>query len=1389
MEHEQKLQPDRIRAIRKKLGLTQMEAGKLVGGGPHAFTRYEAGALKPSTAMINLLLILDENPHALRVLGGSDSHPVSGWMPSPFEVEAGNIALLSPLAFTGLVRRLLLAEAGANDLPQRHIHVASSINVRDGGEDGRISWRGGPEYTQFLPSRLCQFQLKSGGISPVDAGKEVIASTDEVKNLVRLVLEDDGHYIMLCSHPYNQQLIDERQRKICDALEEAGCPVPNDRVIFRGGDQIAEWVNTYPSVALWVREKVGLGTLGGFVTWKHWYGRSEHSVSWVEDPRLSDLGARLRRTVSEPRGVLRVVGLSGIGKSRLCLEALGRLGKDEIAGRTLENFVMYAVQSEVGAEAIYPVVKKLAISGGRAIVIVDDCDPEAHRILFGMASRANSRLSLITIDNEIPEKIDTNTIKINEAQTAVMESIVKNLPVALNSLDQDRLARLSEGFPKVAIRIAREYDMGQHLIDPVDGDLINRFVCGRSSVEKELLLKSAQLLAAFGTVRIESAEKGYPAEKNEPSSEDHLYKIAKLGRQLTREELYVQTQRLVGKGIVKRRGGLGTIEPPPCAIRLAERQWTDWDQKKWELVLTGDIGHDLNVSAARRLAELNTTEIANRVVDYVCRQDGPFDEANGIETPGCAEVLSALAEIKPDIVAECIDRSLNRLDDLRKLGENVHSILVRMLSKIAFHSGTFKVGARLLLRLEDSKQPFWMSDASQLFAKLFSPVLGGTEANGETRLSFLDEMIYECSKTNDIDQLKYIVDALDEGSMMMDKYFRTVGPEIQGSRRALDSWLPTSRQERYEYNMRCAKRIGELAKRDDEVGEKARLCFGRSIPSLIRSGFIEEVEKVIPKVIREGHPWTMALRQLKVILVSKFMRIDDETSSRVKALINELAPTGLRERVRLQVTESPMPELGDEKWSVEKDFKRRRATAQELAGELLQDSLTLKEILPEISRGRQFLADELGNALAECAPSPLKWLEPIVQAIKGVPASNRSYDLLTGFIAGLPEKFHDEVEEFKTRALKSLELAPAVPMICGRAGLTPKDIDRAIDALNRGTLSPWDLHHWTYIGVFKKVEPTKISLLLDTLMKNYGIPAFAFTVTILGQILDDEDNENGKYRTGTRIFKLAGFRPQLLKVVQNAGCWSKTDFKPPTKEQRLAIQPDIVEYHFEKIFSRILAKGSKDSDARKTALELARTLVHGDHHDLFYPAKAGPSSVLSRMLTDFPEIVWPIVGGAILENPRFANQMRYLLGQLYTLKRDFNPPILDVHVDILFAWCYANPDGAPSFMAQCAPFFSKDDDETDSASLHPVMSRLLDEFGDRDDVLKALGSHIHPYHWIDSCVGHYARLGIIFQQLTKTHSNPRVRQWAEKMSRQVGQSFKRETTRDEERKAGRRWIG
>jgi HTH-type transcriptional regulator / antitoxin MqsA len=63
--------PEQIAEIRAKLKLSQREAGKVLGGGPRAFQKYEAGAVPVSTPMNNLLKLLGNDPKRIRELSVS----------------------------------------------------------------------------------------------------------------------------------------------------------------------------------------------------------------------------------------------------------------------------------------------------------------------------------------------------------------------------------------------------------------------------------------------------------------------------------------------------------------------------------------------------------------------------------------------------------------------------------------------------------------------------------------------------------------------------------------------------------------------------------------------------------------------------------------------------------------------------------------------------------------------------------------------------------------------------------------------------------------------------------------------------------------------------------------------------------------------------------------------------------------------------------------------------------------------------------------------------------------------------------------------------------------------------------------------------------------------
>ena len=1367
------MSPDEIRALRKRLGLSQVEAGELLGGGPRAFAKYEAGSLRPAASLVTLLQLLEANRGALASLRGDASRPSSAVDVLPFEVTGQHISALTEWTFPELLRKLLSAEVQAFGLPAHGVHVASSVATPDGGEDGRIRWSGGPSETEFLTSRFTQFQLKTGKLAPVQAAREVLPDRGEVKPMVRLALEAGGHYVLLCAHAYPYKLVAARAAAIRGALRRAGLKIDDEQVSFRDADWIAEWVNRYPSVAVWVKRRTQPGTIGPFRSWSHWASRSEHAASpWVDDERLPDLRDQVRARAMRPRQVVRVVGPLGIGKSRLVLEAFAPSQDDEALGYSLSDLVIYADGLEAESGAIARVAQVLVESVQRAVVIVDRCAPGMHQVLVGMALRSESRLSLITLDDELPSGLEDGPVvevsehevvlRIPEAPPAVTEGIISGVSPPLPDEDSRRLASLSVGFPKVAHLVVRAWVRDRPLAHATDDYFVETFLLGRTPRESDVLLKSARLLAAFALVGVDDPD------------EEQLAEVAAFGRGLTDADLRAAFNNLLDRGVARRRGGSVTLQPRPIAMRLAEGQWRDWSRSDWDEVLAGEpapgvtvhiakrLAH-LKVSAAKQLARLNTTSIAQQVVHHVCRHGGPFDGIDwrasgspfgGIEglcTSTRAEVLFALAEVDPGVVVRQLERTLEDVPDLLVVDGDARRHLVWALEKISFDPECFEPGARLLLRLALAENESYANNATGQFKALFPLLLGSTAADGLARLSVLAEV----ARTEDLRERAIVVDALVSATAI-GHFGRSAGADTHGSRRSYSSWRPASRDEAHAYLRECLTLLTEMVAGTDAAAEAARTGLGQNLRSLAARGFIDLVEVVVREVGPQRDSWPESLEALGQFLRYDTAKVRPEAVDAVRSLLAELSPQSPEARVRFFVTDMPWDYLADEIPDHTLRYERHCEEVSGFAGELLAQPDLLRKLLPHMCRyaeprsgqSGQRMTVHFGHVIAKTSDSPLEWFEPVLVALRGVPQGERDFELLSGYVVGLSGAFPEAVEAFKRRASESSDFAPALPLVCWRLGIADSDISLVVSALRSGRLPPWPLMHWTTGGVLAKIRPHVVAPLFDAMLDD-GVQAFGVAVDLMGM-----------YSFGARD-KLEDLRPQLRKCAEKLAQLASSELHR------------LHGHHFAELMKWILGKGREDRDACAVALILATAVVNlaHDHGErLLEP-------VLRDLVRGFPDIAWPIIGGAITSDQKIAWRLEYVLGSLSRSSGRQDAAILELPEDALFAWCHAHPETAPAFVGSVAPVLTNYESDGRNRALHATMARLLEEFGAGEDVLDAVGINIRSYSGWGPPASHYALYEGTLASLRDGHPLPQVRRWARAVSRDLpalGAGFDRE---------------
>jgi hypothetical protein len=393
--------------------------------------------------------------------------------------------------------------------------------------------------------------------------------------MVQEVLSAGGAYVMLVSRPMVRQSLGKHEKSIREAIRAAGQAICDEQVSVRDASQIALWVNARPPVAAWVLEQTQPGLAGPFRDWTHWAGRHEHDSSpWVEDPRLPQFRHDLRTLITRPRGVARVLGPPGVGKSRLTLEAFGRDDAEEVSGLALSTLVLYAVESDAGTIAIKSVVQNLADAGVRAVIVVDRCDAETHRDLDGIAKRLGSRLSLVTIDHELPSGNPApGTLIVHTAEKEVIEGIVRNVAAALPGDEQQRLVHFSTGFPQAARLIAQAWLNEESLASATDDVLIDRVLFGRRPYDKEQLRKAGMLLSAFGLVGIK------------PPRDADIAELTAIPGALSAPDLRAALIDLQRRGVAQARGRLIALQPAPISLPLAARQWREWDLATRDRVL------------------------------------------------------------------------------------------------------------------------------------------------------------------------------------------------------------------------------------------------------------------------------------------------------------------------------------------------------------------------------------------------------------------------------------------------------------------------------------------------------------------------------------------------------------------------------------------------------------------------------------------------------------------------------------------------------------------------------------------------------------------------------------------------------------------------------------
>ena len=176
---------------------------------------------------------------------------------------------------------------------------------------------------------------------------------------------------------------------------------------------------------------------------------------------VTDGMTRIRDTLRIPRSVVRLAGLSGVGKTRL-VQALfdERVGK----GSLDPALALYTDMNDNPDPQPTGMISGLMAARTRAIVIVDNCAPDLHRRITELCRAAVSTVSVITVEYDIQddEPEGTDVFRLEPSSVDLVAELLKRRFPNMSHVDVDKIAEFSGGNPRVALALANTLERNEN---------------------------------------------------------------------------------------------------------------------------------------------------------------------------------------------------------------------------------------------------------------------------------------------------------------------------------------------------------------------------------------------------------------------------------------------------------------------------------------------------------------------------------------------------------------------------------------------------------------------------------------------------------------------------------------------------------------------------------------------------------------------------------------------------------------------------------------------------------------------------------------------------------------------------------------------------------------
>ena len=661
-------------------------------------------------------------------------------MHSFFSITASDVQKLNDEQAREFVAKLCQAQLRESGLLETGVEWGGDQRSADGGIDVYVNLGTGEQFSATYPYSKIQIQVKAEKFPPSKINKEM-APNDILRGCIGELALAGGAYIIVstrdnCSH--------SRYGKRIAAMSQAAEALTSTGKLefgFLDASRLAAWAGRYQDVILWVKAVIG-DRRSGWQPFSNWSYRDDGSApEYLVDklPRVFDSQhkeditveegiRRIRSILKARKHAVRLVGLSGVGKTRL----LQALFDSAVASDESEIHASLAVYADL-SDTLIPqpdvLAEELVFREKQTVLIVDNCSAALHEQLCTHCV-GSDHVSLITIEYDIRDDAPENThfFRLSGSSPELVADFLQMKKLGLSYQDIVAITEFSGGNLRIALALADTSTKSGELAN-LNNDVLFQRLFRQSYAENPDLLQDAKSLSLVYSFNTEISEE-----------DSELALLAKLsGTPVNR--LYASTVKLRRRGLLQRRGKWAAVLPPAIANRLAVEAIDSLSPHALEDAFFKTTNPRMSKSFARRLGYLHDSEAAVELAARLLSENGLLGNFHTLSYKKM-EKFALIASTNQKAALDAVQRYVDAVDS-GEAGLHLYKDAERLLGHLAYEKPMFNQACELLvrLRIHADRKSYDRKNNPDTLRTLFFARHSQTTASADQRREFLTDQL------------------------------------------------------------------------------------------------------------------------------------------------------------------------------------------------------------------------------------------------------------------------------------------------------------------------------------------------------------------------------------------------------------------------------------------------------------------------------------------------------------------------------------------------------------------------------------------------------------------------------------------------------------------------